>query len=140
MFAPQSIPQFHLSNLRRTNDSIIVDAFPATIQISTNLINWTNLVNYVVMRTTNMPSLGGQPQLFVRQYEPRWDCLENLRHVDWAKENWGFDQALLDPTDQVRNIFDLYQPPLIPSCPLNGAYVYMDQGTKPWCNIAGHTE
>ena len=76
--APAFRPEMRITGVRRTNDSIMA-SFSSSIQISTNLIDW----QYHFLGT--LPS--GRPQLFVRQYEPQWVCIENLRRIDWAKQN-----------------------------------------------------
>jgi hypothetical protein len=131
----QTKPSTRIINLRRTNDSIMADIYPSAIEVSTNFIDWEK------RRSWELPSLGGRPQLFVRQVDPTWLCIENLRLIDWAKQRWAMDnfKRSSDPV----TVSDLVGPTKyllqMPSCPLTGGYSLGDLVGKPTCNVAGHS-
>jgi hypothetical protein len=136
MFAPQYLAEIRLTDLRRTNAGIAAALLSyATIEVSTNFIHWEG------HRISDLPSMGGRPQLFVRAVNHTWTCIQNLRAIDWAKQAWAFDY-LRSFTD-TPNDFDLFGPGHYlmqkPSCPLNGTYTLGQLDMKPTCTIADHT-
>ena len=128
-----SAPSF--TSVQRSNNSIAVTLSSyawSSIEVSTNLIDWE------LRQFAALSSLGGKPQLYVRLASHQWICVENLRSIDWAKQNWAFSnfkRAIDTPNDS--DLFTLAFPK--PACPHNGTYTLYDISTKPACNIASHT-
>jgi hypothetical protein len=127
-----SAPGF--TSVQRSNNSIAVTlSYPwSAIEVSTNLIDWE------LRHIAALSSLGGKPQLYVRLASHQRTCIENLRTIDWAKQQWAFSNfkhATDTPNDS--DLFSLAFPK--PACPHNGTYTLHEIATKPACNIIGHT-
>ena len=64
-------------------------------------------------------------------------CLNNLRLIDGAKEQWAMDKnkgnAVIVATTEVN---DYLKGGTMPDCPASGAYTYNTTGTNPSCNIS----
>jgi hypothetical protein len=66
-------------------------------------------------------------------------CINNLRQIDAAKQQWALENArtpdaIPTPADMAR-----YLPTkALPICPAGGAYALNAVNTKPTCNVAGH--
>ena len=76
-----------------------------------------------------------------RESSQRNACIENLTKIDGAKHTWAIEnkKVVTDaPADS-----ELFGPTLYitakPECPANGTYVLSAVGTKPTCNISGHS-
>jgi prepilin-type N-terminal cleavage/methylation domain-containing protein len=68
-------------------------------------------------------------------------CINNLRQVDGAKEQWALEnKKTSNDTPQDTDLFgtDKYIKAK-PGCPANGSYTLSAVGTKPTCNIDGHS-
>jgi hypothetical protein len=136
--ARRATPDMQFFNVRRTNDSIIADSSVpfGRFEFSTNLIDW-QLTDW----GTTMPSLSGRRQIFFRQANHTWRCLENLRMLHWAKQQWAMNNFKV--AHESPSVSDLVGPtrPLLqmPSCPLGGSYWLGPADTKPACNLAGHS-
>ena len=68
-------------------------------------------------------------------------CIENLTKIDGAKHTWAIETKQV--TSSVPSESDLFGPTLYirdtPSCPASGVYTLNDVGTKPTCNVDGHS-
>ena len=68
-------------------------------------------------------------------------CIENLRSIDAAKQQWAIDLKKTSTATPLAR--DLVGPALylkkVPACPAAGAYVINRVDKKPTCSIAGHT-
>ncbi len=66
-------------------------------------------------------------------------CIDNLRQIEWSKEEAGMEFRLNEgtaiPADSV-NLF--MKGGSTPVCPASGTYTYNALGTNPLCTIAGH--
>jgi prepilin-type N-terminal cleavage/methylation domain-containing protein len=70
-------------------------------------------------------------------------CINNLRQIDGAKEQWALEQRLAENAANVdAQINEYIKGNATPRCPATGAYSYNPVGTTPTCNLgatAGHT-
>lgn len=140
----QTMPDLSLVNLRRgSNGTIRVESSRTLgdwepVQLSTNLIDWNYRYGSVI---GNVPRIAGEGRLFVRLYEPKWTCVENLRAIEWGKLQWAFDSRK-GMYEQVTDT-DLFGVGKYirqkPSCPLNGSYTLNSIDSHPMCSISGHT-
>ena len=67
-------------------------------------------------------------------------CINNLRQIDGAKEQWALETRQSDgaaTTGQEATI-NTYIKGGAPSCPANGLYTYDDLGRPPFCSVATH--
>ena len=66
-------------------------------------------------------------------------CINNLRQIDGAKEQWAMAMRKVDgdPAD-VRGISQYIKGGKIPVCPQGGTYTINPIGTLPVCSIPGH--
>jgi prepilin-type N-terminal cleavage/methylation domain-containing protein len=76
-----------------------------------------------------------------REVSQKNGCIENLRQIFGAKHTWAFE-AKKAATD-VPQDSDLFGSALYirekPECPANGSYDLGDVGSKPTCDVAGHS-
>ena len=138
IFGPQTIAE-PVMTIRRTTNGTAASSSGASYlgQISTNLIEWTPVF---LGQFTNWPVQG---PLFVRTVDHGWPCVEQLRSIAWAKDQWRLDRAKVNtetPTDS-----DLYGPtrylPAKPPCPSGGTYNGVGNvQTRPTCSVGlNHT-
>jgi hypothetical protein len=77
----------------------------------------------------------------IRIYTWKNGCINNLRQIDGAKEQWMLEHKknltntptwndLIDTNGYLREV---------PKCPANGTYTIGNMSTKPRCNITDHT-
>jgi prepilin-type N-terminal cleavage/methylation domain-containing protein len=68
-------------------------------------------------------------------------CINNLRQIDGAKEQYALENRLADAATISGNaVIDAYlKGNATPICPGGGAYTYGNIGTNPSCNLTGHT-
>ena len=66
-------------------------------------------------------------------------CINNLRQMDAAKQQWALEHN--KPVGTIPNLPELqpYLPQGIPVCPAGGTYTWNTVGTPPTCTIPGHT-
>jgi len=66
-------------------------------------------------------------------------CINNLRQIDGAKEQWALENRKSEGTAIVQGEVDTYiKGNATPLCPANGTYTYAAVGTNPTCNVALH--
>ena len=65
-------------------------------------------------------------------------CINNLRQIDGAKEQWGLEKKVSSTAATVATEVDEYIKGGAPSCPAGGAYTYGAMNANPTCNITGH--
>jgi len=72
-----------------------------------------------------------------RSQTARISCINNLRQIDLAKEQWAIDKD--KRAGDIPTLQDL-QPYLkqVPGCPEGGAYTFGPIGQNPRCNRPGH--
>jgi prepilin-type N-terminal cleavage/methylation domain-containing protein len=67
-------------------------------------------------------------------------CVNNLRQIDGAKEQWALENRASEGAPIVKADVDSYiKGQREPLCPAQGAYTYGNVGVTPVCSIAGHT-
>ena len=75
-----------------------------------------------------------------QQTDFRNACINNLRQIDAAKQQWALEQNKLEgavPTAQ--DIAPYFKDQVIPTCPAAGQYTLNSISGPPTCTIAGHT-
>ena len=68
-------------------------------------------------------------------------CINNLRQIDGAKEQWALENKKTSTDTPVETDLigtDKYIK-VTPSCPGNGTYGYNSMATKPTCSVSDHT-
>src|ERR1700747_3234791 len=70
-------------------------------------------------------------------------CINNLRQIDGAKQQWALENRKLDSDTPLTTDIDPYlKGNTMPNCPANGAYTLNNVATSPTCNLGatlGHT-
>ena len=67
-------------------------------------------------------------------------CINNLRQIDGAKEQWALENRKAAGTAaDVTNINLYIKGNTTPTCPAGGSYTYSTVDNNPTCNITGHT-
>lgn len=77
-----------------------------------------------------------------RQTAQRTACINNLRHIDGAKEQWALENKKSAGSAVVETEIDSYIKGGAPSCPGGGGYTYNVVDLPPICalgTVAGHT-
>jgi hypothetical protein len=75
------------------------------------------------------------------RYRPCGGCINNLRQIDGAKEQWALEKSkTADDTPTWDDLVgtDKYIK-VTPTCPANGTYTIGNMATKPICSISDHT-
>jgi len=84
----------------------------------------TNFVDWTPRAPLEIPTLTGYPQLFVRLANHKWQCVDQLRAIEWAKSMWQID--FLRYPSSTPSASDLFGPgrylPQVPECSNNGIY------------------
>lgn len=66
-------------------------------------------------------------------------CINNLRQIDSAKEQWALAEAKSDGDSVDIDAVNQYlKGGTTPVCPAGGSYTYNPIGINPTCNITGH--
>lgn len=85
--------------------------------------------------------------LFIPNYagsrrEPAYHCINNLRQIDAAKQEWAFQTKAPSnaaPTwDNIRPYLGRGTAGSSPECPQGGKYTIHDLQSAPTCSIPGH--
>jgi prepilin-type N-terminal cleavage/methylation domain-containing protein len=69
-------------------------------------------------------------------------CINNLRQIDAAKEQWAMATRQSDGASTAANMDDInayIKGGTTPNCPGGGVYTYGNIGSNPSCNIASPT-
>ena len=66
-------------------------------------------------------------------------CINNLRQVDGAKEQWGLEKKDSATAATVATEVDEYIKGGAPKCPAGGTYTYGAMNVNPTCTVADHT-
>ncbi len=66
-------------------------------------------------------------------------CVNNLRQIDSAKEQYAMAENLADNADVTPHLgaINAYMRGGAPSCPANGTYTYNNIGSAPTCSVGG---
>ena len=74
-----------------------------------------------------------------RQTAQRNACIQNLKQIDGAKEQWALETKK-GPNDPVIEAeVNAYIKGGAPTCPASGKYTYGNVGENPTCTVATHT-
>ncbi len=68
-------------------------------------------------------------------------CINNLRQIDGAKEQWALEQkkSAGTATTGSETAINDYIKGGAPKCPAGGAYTYNNVDTPPTCDVGGHS-
>jgi prepilin-type N-terminal cleavage/methylation domain-containing protein len=66
-------------------------------------------------------------------------CINNLRQIDGAKEQWALEKKKSSGSASVDTEIEAYIKGGSPSCPAGGTYTYGAVDTSPTCSITGHS-
>jgi prepilin-type N-terminal cleavage/methylation domain-containing protein len=67
-------------------------------------------------------------------------CVNNLRQIDGAKEQWALENRMSETAPIVQAEVDTYiKGQRTPLCPAQGAYTYGNVGTPPVFSVTSHT-
>jgi prepilin-type N-terminal cleavage/methylation domain-containing protein len=67
-------------------------------------------------------------------------CINNLRQIDGAKEQWALEQKVSEGASIVETEVNEYiKNKVTPICPASGTYTYGVVGAKPLCSVTTHT-
>jgi prepilin-type N-terminal cleavage/methylation domain-containing protein len=68
-------------------------------------------------------------------------CINNLRQIDGAKEQWALEAKIAPGTAADETAINAYIKGGAPSCPAGGTYTYNAVDTLPQCTLSanGHT-
>jgi hypothetical protein len=120
----------------------------ATLESSTNLLNWTPLSGAAPLTNgANTWSAGMESLRFYRAKDDRPTCIDQLRMIEWAKFQTMVDAPwrTLDFSPDVYEIWGPsgsaggYLPRPYPVCPAGGAYILNSFGSPPSCTIPNHS-
>jgi prepilin-type N-terminal cleavage/methylation domain-containing protein len=73
-----------------------------------------------------------------RQTAQRNACIQNLKEIDGAKEQWAIENKKGNGDPIVKDEVDKYIKNGAPSCPSSGTYTYGNIGADPTCSVATH--
>jgi len=65
-------------------------------------------------------------------------CINNLRQIDGAKEQWALEKKLAPGATAVNAEIDAYIKGGAPKCPASGNYTYNNVDTPPVCDVPLH--
>ena len=68
-------------------------------------------------------------------------CINNLRQIDGAKEQWALETRQVEGADAVAGqaaVNEYIKGNATPLCPSNGTYGYTTVGADPTCTVADH--
>jgi prepilin-type N-terminal cleavage/methylation domain-containing protein len=74
-----------------------------------------------------------------RQTAQRNACIQNLKQIDGAKEQWALETKKSPGAPTVDSEVDDYIKGGRPTCPASGTYAYGAVGENPTCTVATHT-
>ena len=81
----------------------------------------------------------GIPSMLQSREKAQHDtCLNNLRQIDGAKQQWAFENKKVKNTPVTAADINSYIRSGMPLCPASGTYTIGPVGTKPTCSVAGH--
>ena len=65
-------------------------------------------------------------------------CINNLRQIDAAKEQWALADGATTGAVTVSEVNEYIKGSTTPECPANGTYAYNNLGSDPTCDVTGH--
>ncbi len=67
-------------------------------------------------------------------------CIENLRQIDGAKEQWALEnKKSAGSTVDTSGLVEYLKGSAMPNCPGGGSYSVNEIDTSPTCDISGHS-
>ena len=66
-------------------------------------------------------------------------CINNLRQLTGAKDQWAMENAKSETDPVVMNGVAIYVKGGLPECPSSGSYMFTTVRMSATCTIAGHT-
>ena len=66
-------------------------------------------------------------------------CINNLRQIDGAKEQWGLEKKVSATAATTATEIDEYVKGGAPKCPAGGTYTYGAMNVNPTCTVTEHT-
>ena len=101
--------------------------------------------NYAVppgVRLIRLPAGAGNAATGARANSQRNACINNLRQIDAAKQEWALEKGKANGTpvteDDIKPYLKLDASGNIPKCPAGGKYTIGKVGELPTCSIPGH--
>ncbi|MBI1178046.1 prepilin-type N-terminal cleavage/methylation domain-containing protein [bacterium] len=73
-----------------------------------------------------------------RQTAQKNACINNLRQIDGAKEQWALENNKASGAVQTTDVAPYIKGSKMPTCPASGNYTVGDLGTSPTCTITDH--
>jgi hypothetical protein len=71
--------------------------------------------------------------------EARSVCINNLRHIDGAIQQYALDNKLgVDDTVTAQQVLSMLNDANVMRCPLGGTYTFGRVGDRPSCSMPGH--
>ena len=64
-------------------------------------------------------------------------CINNLRQLDGAKEQWALENRIATGATANNDVYQYLKSGASPVCPAGGAYTLGAVGTNPSCNLNG---
>jgi hypothetical protein len=74
-----------------------------------------------------------------RGTSPRNACINNLRQIDGAKEQWAIENHIQSGAPSIPKEVNAYMKGGGPKCPEGGTYTYGKVDEPPRCSIKGHS-
>jgi hypothetical protein len=150
--APQMTNFRRLTNGLSEFNLLSVTTFSTAIHTSTNLVHWERVewsqldpqIPWAPGKVTvQTPAASTEPRRFFRAVNGKNQCIENLRLIAQAKDQWSQDYGRVDNEPPAAT--ELFGPGRYltnaPSCPLGGTYYPLAGFSKPTCSLGtrGHT-
>lgn len=80
----------------------------------------------------------GTEEVELSEEELAEECINNLRQIDAAKEQWALVHKKVTGDKIVKSDVDSYMEGGGPKCPAGGKYTYGKIGDLPKCSVPGH--
>jgi hypothetical protein len=74
-----------------------------------------------------------------RRTSPKNACINNLRQIDGAKEQWALENHIESGAASIAKEVNAYIKGGGPKCPAGGSYTYGKVDEPPRCSIKGHS-
>ena len=74
-----------------------------------------------------------------KEISPKNACINNLRQIDGAKEQWALEHKKEEGDVIIISEIDQYIKGGHPTCPTGGKYRYRKVGDAPQCSVKDHT-
>jgi hypothetical protein len=97
--------------------------------------------SHLLSLTTNLQAVQASAQqqaLLVRRQQEVDACLNNLRQLDGAKQQWALENRKTVTDIPTEKEVSVYLKDGIPKCPAGGTYTLLALDSAPTCSVAGH--